>query len=152
MRPYTSQFVKKRLMPRRLSTAACPFPGKAPLRMYFRHNDEVYHGKFNAPIWRHFFAKRKEKAERVFCVYDKAGAVLWGTDPVHIQVESGTILYRYFACTWLLPHNLKRVIPVQIGTYWLYLDDADPGQIGRPLDRTRWLHYVNSSVPHLRTI
>lgn len=121
--------------------------------MYFRQGEEIYHGKFNSAIWRHFYAKRKENVEdKVYLIYDKGGAVVYGTNMDEPRINDGTLLYRYFATTWLQSRNLLKVQPIQIGTYWLYLDDADVHMLARPLNRPYWLRYVNSSIAHVRNI
>ena len=154
MRPYTDKFVRNRLMTR-LHLAACPFPGKYPLHLYARNGKDIYHGKFNAAIWKCFWKRRNlNYGDQVYLIFDKGGAVIWGTDLKggSLHIESSQLCYRYFAATFLHPSYLLGVAPIRIGNYSMYLDDTDLSMLSRPLDRGRWLHYVNSNIAHVRTV
>lgn len=85
-------------------------------------------------------------------LYDKAGPVLYGTNLLTPNPVSNQLLYRYFATTWVSGQTL-RDLPVQtVGSYRVYFNDADTGMIDRPLDKPRFIHYVNSNIAHIRTI
>lgn len=151
MRKYTDQFVINRLGSR-LNSAACPFPGKYPLRLMIRIGERVlYHGKFHSAIWRQYCNKPPRRNLWV-SIYDKAGPVVYGSNMQNLNIVLGPLSYRYFAATWVNGIMLKKVTPELIGTYRVYLNDYDEGMIDRPLNRPRFIHYVNSNIAHIRTI
>lgn len=151
MRKYTDNFVRTRLTAR-LHQAACPFPGKYPLRLFFRLGEKVlYNGKFHSNIWRQFF-NQPPRRSTWYTLYDKAGPVLYGANLLTPNTVNSGLLYRYFATTWVSGQSLVKVTSQLIGPYRVYLDDSDTGMIDRPLDRPRFIHYVNSNIAHIRTI
>lgn len=132
----------------RLNQAACPFPGKYPLRLYCEFTDrqgreQRYHGKFCAPVWR--WICTQYGVSGCFRLYDKAGTILYGTVPLVQQHRTSSLSYRYFGRTGWNSEFLKGVVPSKIGPYWMYLNDPH-------LDRSGWLRYVNTSVAHVRTV
>jgi hypothetical protein len=153
MRRYTKKFVLEK-MGRRLHDAVCPFPGKYPLRLLAVNGETVYHGKFTASIWKYFWKQRTLNIDaQLFLIYDKAGAVITSSSMSRLIFMSNTILYRYFASTQVNGSALLAVVPTQIGPYHLYLGDSATQILAtRPLDRPRWLHYINSNVAHIRTM
>lgn len=148
MRKYTDKFVVNRLF-QRLHAAVCPFPGKHPLRMLYRAGGKVrYHGKFHASAWRQML--NGPAIDRSFLIYDKAGAVIWGTNPRSLNISPPTLMYRYFGSTWMDSNILKDVVVQSIGQYRVYLNETSNQLV--PVDRPRFIHYVNSNVARIRTI
>jgi hypothetical protein len=151
MRKYTDKFVMNRLAGR-LHQAPCPFPGKYPLRLFVRLGEKVlYNGKFHAAIWRQFFNKPARR-NLWYMLYDKAGPVLYGSNLLTPNMASSNLLYRYFATNWISGQILKTVIAQTVGSYRVYFDDSDSGMIDRPLDRPRYIRYVNTNIAHVRTV
>lgn len=145
MRLYTTKFVTTNFLANRRSNAACPFPGKYPLRLLLKHNDKVvYHGKFHSGIWRMLF-KRYYRTD-VYVIYDKAGCVLWGTLMGLPSSPSANLLFRYFRNNILNGNNLRLVEPQKIGEYSLYCDPATVYP-----SNSSYLRLANAT-PHVRTI
>lgn len=150
MRKYSDRFVLHKMGINRISAgAACPFPGKYPLRLLYTAKGEVkYHGKFHAAAWRE--CVKQMDGSTVYHIYDKAGAVLWGTNTSRINSTSTLIAYRYFARISATSDMLAGVRIEPVGTYKVYLNES--AYPPAPLNRSQFVHYVNSNVPHLRTI
>lgn len=150
MRKYTDKFVAAKLF-NRLHSAACPFPGKYPLRLFVKVDGVVkYHGKFHSAVWRAMIRNIRNPVG-VTLIYDKAGAVLWGMGPL-LRVTNENLAYRYFASTWIQSEHLDDLTLQSIGGYRVYLNDTDTQLPGRPLNRSRFVHYVNTNIASIRTI
>lgn len=131
----------------RLHSAACPFPGKYPLRLFYVADEKVvYHGKFHPAAWK--FAS-KQALSGVYVIYDKAGPVVWGTNPLRLLCST-TLVYRYFGSSWVNEGLLRDSILQTVGPYRVYLNEGPTGN--GSLDRARFIHYVNSSIASIRTI
>lgn len=136
----------------RLNSAACPFPGRYPLRLFIRIGERVlYHGKFHSAVWRQYFNKSPRRNMWVQ-IYDKAGPVLYGTNLQTLNNAHPSLVYRYFAVSWANGQGLTQLKAETAGPYRVYINDADPALTDRPMDRPRFIHYVNSNIPHIRTI
>ncbi len=152
MRKYTADFVKRHFTGYRITTAACPFPGKYPLRLLMMLNGEVlYHGKFHAGIWR--YLSRKFRAEpnilnSVFIIYDKGGAVSYGNGVNYTNGVRRELTYRYFGRPGSpTGFELTKFVPIDVGTYRFY-SYPDMTQEQKALYR----RYVNTNVPHVTTV
>lgn len=146
MRKYTAKFVTEQLGYTRRHNAACPFPGKYPLRfLYITGGKVCYNGKFHSGAWNEF--KQRVDGSSVYQIYDKAGAVIWGINLNNPNINGNQLMYRYFAKTWVNSRLLSNLDIQSIGPYRVYVDESDG-----PLERSRFVHYVNSNIAHIRTI
>lgn len=146
MRKYTELFVAEHFGTGRSHTAVCPFPGKYPLRFHYQSREGSYHGKFHAGVWREF--ARKKRTGTIFRIYDKAGIVCWGANAQSIHFGATNVMFRYFGRTGLNWEILSVVVLEQLGPYRAYVANIP----GERFDRAHYVHYVNSNVPHLRTV
>lgn len=152
MRKYTAKFVSTRLF-QRLHNAACPFPGKYPLRLFYKVNGVVkYHGKFHPSVWKYVMKQPiPVPGGSSYLAYDKAGAVIWGLSPRMLSTTNESLLYRYFARTYI-DGDMGDLTVETIGPYKVYLNDGDRSIGDRPLDRLRFLNYVNRNIGHIRNV
>lgn len=151
MRKYTDRFVATKLF-NRLHSAACPFPGRYPLRLFVKNGGVVnYHGKFHSAAWRSTATTRRSVSS-MYLIYDKAGAVLWGSGSGTMRNVNENLTYRYFATNWIQGVHLNEALGQTIGTYRVYLNNADTRLFERPVSRSRFIHYVNTNIAHVRTI
>lgn len=151
MRKYTEKFVTRRLFTSRINNAACPFPGKYPLRILVKTAATLgmmwvplYHGKFTSAVWRRFFNDPPSMLQ--YSIYDKAGAVLWGTTVQYGNVPQPQVLYRYFGTTMLDGHWLTKLEIKTFGPYQAYMHRS------LPVNQASYVSYVSRNVPHIRTV
>jgi hypothetical protein len=162
MRKYDSKFVLRRLLTR-LTSAVCPFPGKYPLRFLFSDGNTVlYNGKFHAAIWRHFHNRAipitRDARGRIvpnenpqfWIVYDKAGMILSGNAMTLFRTATPPIVYRYFGSTFVNGPALETCELCSAGPYKFYGTDAIL-PVSTEWQR-RYSQYVNSNIPHIRTV
>jgi hypothetical protein len=144
MRKYTTKFIE-RFSSGRLHTAACPFPGKYPLRMYYRAGKYEYSGKFHSAVWREFKQRAKDNSNS-FRIYDKAGHIMHGTVE-RVQVPHDSLTVRYFGRSLIFSPSafLGRVEPTTLGRYRMYLvPDTDNSE--------GILRFIDTRVAHVRTV
>lgn len=143
MRKYTLKYVSTNMAYGRSHTAACPFPGKYPLRFAYMVDDKTsYNGKFHSASWKTF---KRSGPVGVCWIYDKAGPVIYGTQSI-VNCVSRDLSYRYFGVTMVTESELMNLELKTLGPYRVYVPAS------AAVVPARYIRYVNTHVAHIRSI